>query len=106
MTGKRSERGGRNGGGAGGASGTVVNFDKLRTETLHKYRKHYKLDVSDDSTKQKLVSSIANHFVKEKVDESKVLMAFMAALAGGTGNLYGGASSGGGGDGSSGGGTA
>jgi len=81
VTGKRSERGRT--GSAGGAAGTMVNFNKLRVETLHKYRKHYKLDVSGDSTKQKLVTSIANHFIKEKVDESKVLMAFMAALAGG-----------------------
>lgn len=76
--------------------GAMVNFDKLRTETLHKYRKLYKLDVSEDSTKQKLVSSIANHFVKEKVDESKVLMAFMAALAGSAGNINGGGGSSGG----------
>lgn len=91
VTGKRSQRGGH----PGGPSGTVVNFDKLRTETLHKVSKHYKLEVPDDETKQKLVHSIANHFVKEKVDESKVLVAFIAALSGsGSGSLYGSASGG------------
>lgn len=83
VTGKRSER---QRSGTVGPAGTVVNFDKLRTETLHKYRKHYKLDaVNDDSTtRHKLVGAIASHFVKEKVDESKVLMAFMAALSSGS----------------------
>jgi len=65
-----------------GASGTsMVNFDKLGFDTLKKYRRHYKLDPSTESSKDKLVTAISNHFNAQKVDEGKVLTAFMAAVA-------------------------
>ena len=61
----------------------MVNFDKLSTQTLQKYKRLYKLDVADDAGRERLVHTIANHFTKEKVDENKVLVAFIAALSAG-----------------------
>lgn len=82
VTGKRSERA-RPSGTGGGPS---VNFDKLGGDTLRKIsRMHYNREPGpdDDECKRGLVTVIADHFAKEKVDETKVLLAFMKALAGG-----------------------
>lgn len=82
VTGKRSERA-RPSGTSGGPS---VNFDKLGRDTLRKIsRQHYNREPGpdDDECKRGLVNVIADHFAKEKVDETKVLLAFMKALAGG-----------------------
>jgi hypothetical protein len=85
VTGKRpsrpSERAG--GGGFGGGGGrSKVNFDKLGLDTLKKIEEgHYKQAVSPDEQKRKLVASVAEHFMKEQVDEAEVLMNFMAAFS-------------------------
>jgi hypothetical protein len=44
----------------------MVNFDKLSTQTLQRYKRVYKLDVADDAGRDKLVHTIASHFTKEK----------------------------------------
>ena len=82
VTGKRSERA-RPSGTSGGPS---VNFDKLGRDTLRKIsRQHYNREPGpdDDECKRGLVNVVADHFAKEKVDETRVLLAFMKALAGG-----------------------
>ena len=65
---------------------TSVDFSKLERETLMKInRHHYKADPKpeEDANKRGLVTAIADHFSKERVDETKVLVAFIKALAGG-----------------------
>ena len=102
----------RDGGNSRGAHEPSVRFDKLRTETLEKIKeKHYKIPRHDDATdsqtatdkttsglkreerfsydddsrpeKRALVETIAKRFTSETVDETKVLIAFVKALAGG-----------------------
>jgi|TARA_B100001142_G_scaffold302038_1_gene328247 hypothetical protein len=85
VTGKRSSRPSERAGGGGfggGGGGSKVNFDKLGLDTLKKIEEgHYKQAVSPDEQKRKLVASVAEHFMKEQVDEAEVLMNFMAAFS-------------------------
>ncbi|QDZ21234.1 subunit of histone deacetylase complex [Chloropicon primus] len=54
-----------------------VNFNKLEVAALKRYKKHYKLKVQANATKEQLVSAVGAHFVKQKVDERKVVHTFL-----------------------------
>ena len=86
----RGDTASRGGNLRGRTHGPSVRFEKLRRETLEKISsKHYKVDDdeyaknSDQPEKRRLVETIANRFTNETVDETKVLIAFIKALAGG-----------------------
>ncbi|CAG9467215.1 unnamed protein product [Pedinophyceae sp. YPF-701] len=61
--------------------GLKVNFHKLDTNSLRKYRRFYKLpDVSPDATKENLVMAVGRHFSAQNVDEQRVINAFLGRV--------------------------
>lgn len=61
---------------------TTINFSKLESGSLRKYRRHYKLPVGPNATKDQLVHAVQVHCSGETVDESHVLAGFILALHG------------------------
>mmetsp|Transcript_34163 Transcript_34163/g.41314 ORF Transcript_34163/g.41314 Transcript_34163/m.41314 type:complete len:287 (+) Transcript_34163:185-1045(+) len=59
---------------------SFVNFHKLDTGSLKKYRHFYKLEAGPNPTKDQLVSAVSNHFVDYQVDESNTISSFILAL--------------------------
>mmetsp|Transcript_31639 Transcript_31639/g.81075 ORF Transcript_31639/g.81075 Transcript_31639/m.81075 type:complete len:124 (-) Transcript_31639:93-464(-) len=58
-----------------------VDFSKLETASLNKYRKVYQLrDVAQNSTKEELIPAVARHFASQTVDEEDTLLNFTLAL--------------------------
>lgn len=58
-----------------------VNFYKLDTTALRRYRKMYKMnDVGPSATKELLVTAISKHFAAQTVDEVKTIAKFVEAL--------------------------
>eukprot|EP00898_Chlorokybus_atmophyticus_P008212 jgi/Chlat1/8392/Chrsp80S07826 len=58
-----------------------VNFNRVETSILRRYRRHYHLaEVGPpQSTKAQLASAVARHFLAQTVDEYQVLVAFVDA---------------------------
>jgi len=57
-----------------------VNFNKLNTSALGKYRRHFQLpDVGPDSTRDQLVLAVEKHFTSQAVEENKIISAFVEA---------------------------
>ena len=65
-----------------GQNVTSINFSKLDTGSLRKYRRHYKLAVGPNSNKDQLVHAVRAHFLGQSVDEGHVLAGFILALHG------------------------
>mmetsp|Transcript_4842 Transcript_4842/g.30851 ORF Transcript_4842/g.30851 Transcript_4842/m.30851 type:complete len:110 (+) Transcript_4842:943-1272(+) len=64
----------------GPAFGMRVNFNKLNTNALGKYRRHFQLpDVGPDSTRDQLVLAVEKHFTSQAVEENKIISAFVEA---------------------------
>ena len=59
------------------STGTRVNFAKLETAALRKYKSFYKLPDSGHDTKDQLVSSVTSHFRQYNVEEKKVIHLFL-----------------------------
>ena len=59
----------------------AVNFNKLHAETLRRYKRHFKLTLHNNPTKADLVSAVGAHFMKQKVDERKVLHTFVESIS-------------------------
>jgi histone deacetylase complex subunit SAP30 len=59
-----------------------VNFNKLESAALKRYKKHYKLEVTPNATKDQLVSAVGTHFMAQKVDERKVIHTFFESMIG------------------------
>ena len=59
------------------STGTRVNFAKLETAALRKYKSYYKLPDSGHDTKDQLVSSVTSHFRQYSVEEKKVIHLFL-----------------------------
>lgn len=59
-----------------------VNFAKLETGSLRKYRRYYKLEVGPNASKDQLVHAVKAHFSGQTVDEGNVLTGFILALHG------------------------
>ena len=58
-------------------TGTRVNFAKLETSALRRYKSHYKLPDSGFDTNDQLVSSVTSHFRQYSVPEKEVIMQFL-----------------------------
>ena len=63
-----------------GAPDIAVNFNKLEAAALKRYRRHYKLQVQANATKDQLVTAVGSHFMKQKVDERKVIHTFLESM--------------------------
>jgi len=63
------------------ASSTNINFNKLEAGSLRKYRRHYKLEIGPNASKDQLVSAVQHHFSMHTVDESNVIAAFLVAYS-------------------------
>mmetsp|Transcript_58296 Transcript_58296/g.185807 ORF Transcript_58296/g.185807 Transcript_58296/m.185807 type:complete len:255 (-) Transcript_58296:477-1241(-) len=64
---------------AAAVGNTHVNFNKLETAALKRYRKHYKLDeVSPNSSKDQLVAAVVSHFHEQEVEETNVINLFIS----------------------------
>ena len=63
------------------STGTRVNFAKLETAALRKYKSHYKLPDSGVDTKDQLVSTVTSHFRQYHVDEKRVIARFIQTTA-------------------------
>jgi len=61
---------------------TTINFSKLDSIALQKYRRHYKLVLGPSPTKEQLVRAVRAHFSGQTVDENHVLIGFILALHG------------------------
>lgn len=59
-----------------------IDFAKLDAAPLRKYRRHYKLEVGANASKDQLVTAVQRHFSGQQVDESHVLAAFILAVMG------------------------
>ena len=60
------------------AAAQRINFYKLDTAALKRYRRFYKLpDVGN--SKEQLVMAVGKHFMSQTVDESQVIALFVAA---------------------------
>ena len=59
------------------------NFERLTLSTLQKYKKAYEMEANPetDGDKNALVHEVGKHFMQQKLDEQKVLQAFMCAVA-------------------------
>mmetsp|Transcript_28152 Transcript_28152/g.79515 ORF Transcript_28152/g.79515 Transcript_28152/m.79515 type:complete len:136 (+) Transcript_28152:107-514(+) len=58
-----------------------VDFSKLETNSLRKYRKFYHIaDIPSNSTKEELIPVVARHFASQMVDEDEALLNFALAL--------------------------
>ena len=57
----------------GSGAALYVNFNKLQSSALKRYRRHYKLQVTPDATKDQLVNAVGAHFMSQKIDERKLL---------------------------------
>jgi len=59
------------------------NFERLTLSTLQKYKKVYEMEANPetDGDKNALVHEVGKHFMQQKLDEQKVLQAFMCAVA-------------------------
>mmetsp|Transcript_37392 Transcript_37392/g.51909 ORF Transcript_37392/g.51909 Transcript_37392/m.51909 type:complete len:229 (+) Transcript_37392:318-1004(+) len=57
-----------------------INFDQLEAGSLRKYRRHFKLAIGPNASKDQLVSAVQHHFSEHTVDESNVLAGFILAL--------------------------
>lgn len=73
------------GAGTSGPRRKRVDFNKLDTESLRRYRTAFKLDVARNSPKVELVDAVSQHFrtlpAVSDDDEAAVLTAFCVALA-------------------------
>ncbi|KAK9785602.1 hypothetical protein WJX73_001232 [Symbiochloris irregularis] len=59
-----------------------VNFHKLDSAALKKYRRFYKLNnVGPNSSKDQLVNAVALHFMSQTVDEYKVIQRFIESAS-------------------------
>ncbi|KAK9811784.1 hypothetical protein WJX72_009914 [[Myrmecia] bisecta] len=57
-----------------------INFNRLDTAALKRYRRFYKLgDIAPNCTKDQLVSAVGRHFMSQTVDENKVIAMFVQA---------------------------
>lgn len=57
---------------------TRINFNKLDSAALRKYRRHYKLaEVGPNPTRQELVTAVSRHFSKQVVDENQVISSLL-----------------------------
>lgn len=66
-----------------GNSGSLhVNFNKLESAALKRYKRHYKLQVTPNATKDQLVTAVGSHFMSQKVDERKVIHTFFESMIG------------------------
>lgn len=74
---KASREAARNGG-----SSLHVNFNKLESAALKRYKKYYKLQVTPNATKDQLVTAVGAHFMAQKVDERKVIHSFFESMIG------------------------
>ena len=63
------------------STGTRVNFAKLETAALRKYKSHYKLPDSGLDTKDQLVNTVTSHFRQYHVDEKRVIARFIQTTA-------------------------
>lgn len=63
------------------AGSTNINFNKLEAGSLRKYRRHYKLEIGPNASKDQLVSAVQQHFSMHTVDESNVIAAFLLAYS-------------------------
>lgn len=63
------------------SDGTHANIAKLNVSSLRKYRRHYKLNIAKDCSKDELVGAVRKHFAKTKVNESEVISNFLRYIA-------------------------
>eukprot|EP00123_Amoebidium_parasiticum_P001346 comp12417_c0_seq1/m.7322 comp12417_c0_seq1/g.7322 ORF comp12417_c0_seq1/g.7322 comp12417_c0_seq1/m.7322 type:complete len:171 (-) comp12417_c0_seq1:299-811(-) len=54
-----------------------VDFSSLHIMALKRYRKHYKLNVANNSNKTELVAAIQHHFMSIPVNEGKDITSFL-----------------------------
>ncbi|KAK9867706.1 hypothetical protein WJX84_002773 [Apatococcus fuscideae] len=60
--------------------GSKVDFYKLETTSLKKYRRVHKLGDIASSSKDELIPAIQRHFAAMVADEEETLLAFMSAV--------------------------
>eukprot|EP00249_Psilotum_nudum_P012409 c23768_g1_i1 orf=291-983(+) len=59
---------------------TRVDFNKLETAALRRYRRHFKLvEVGPNSSKERLVDAVRRHFTSVQLDELQVIAGFVQA---------------------------
>lgn len=57
-----------------------INFDRLDSAALKRYRRFYQLpDVGPNSSKEQLVSAVGRHFMEQTVEEDSVIASFIRA---------------------------
>ncbi|KAI8467341.1 MAG: hypothetical protein J3K34DRAFT_471773 [Monoraphidium minutum] len=73
--------GGGGGGGAAGGGGGAVDFSRLDTDALQKYRNLFQLPLAGGGdAKTDLVATVSAHFCRQQVDEDETLLRFVVAL--------------------------
>eukprot|EP00735_Rhodelphis_limneticus_P008514 TRINITY_DN21552_c0_g1::TRINITY_DN21552_c0_g1_i1::g.14988::m.14988 TRINITY_DN21552_c0_g1::TRINITY_DN21552_c0_g1_i1::g.14988 ORF type:complete len:107 (-),score=10.27,sp/O88574/SAP30_MOUSE/40.91/5e-10,SAP30_Sin3_bdg/PF13867.1/8.7e+02,SAP30_Sin3_bdg/PF13867.1/3e-18 TRINITY_DN21552_c0_g1_i1:181-462(-) len=56
----------------------LVDLAKLRKTSLRRYRKHFKLNVSNNPSKAELVEAVKAHFANQNVRENDAISAFIS----------------------------